>query len=368
MKEPREIKVLVIDDSAFNRQTITSMLAGVDGVVVVARAGDGNEGLKQVFEHEPDVITLDLEMPRMDGFTFLRILMRRRPTPVVVISSYARQENVFKALELGALDFIAKPTTSASRELRSIEKDLVSKVKLIGQLRQVSLAERAQTPEPAEPAAEPAEPAAEPAEHPLRIVCIGASTGGPPALKQLVAAIPGTLPAAVIISQHMPASFTGAFAQRLDKASGLDVRLAQSGDRLHAGLCLVAPGAASVALERHADGGIRVRLETVEETARAEGGSKPRYVPSIDRMMRTAAEVAGPDALGLVLTGMGDDGAAGIKAIKRLGGTTAAESEETAVIFGMPNEAIETGAVDTIVPLERMAELIAQFVQGKPQQ
>ena len=367
MKDPQEIKVLVIDDSAFNRQTITSMLANVDGVVVVARAGDGNEGLKEVFAHEPDVITLDLEMPRMDGFTFLRILMRRRPTPVVVISSYARQENVFKALELGALDFIAKPTKSVSRELRSIEETLVDKIKLIGRLRRVSLAERAQTPEPAEPASDQPAPAPAATGGPLRIVCIGASTGGPPALKQLIAALPRSLPAAVIISQHMPASFTGAFAERLNKASGLVVRLAQSGDRLHEGLCLVAPGAASVALERHADGGIRVRLETLEETTEAQGGKPPRYVPSIDRMMQTAAEVAGPETLGLVLTGMGDDGAAGVKAIKRLGGSTAAESEQSAVIFGMPDEAISTGAVDDIVPLDGIAELIARFAQGKSQ-
>jgi len=365
VKSRSEIRVLVIDDSAFNRQTITSILAGVDGIRVVARAGDGNEGLKQVFEHEPDVITLDLEMPRMDGFTFLRILMRRRPTPVIVISSYAKQENVFKALELGALDFIAKPTKTISRELRSIEDDLVSKVKLIGQLRQVSLSERAQTPEPAAPAPED-EAAAGETDPNLRVICIGASTGGPPALKQIISALPGGLPAAVVVSQHMPASFTAAFADRLDRSSALEVREARSGDRLRRGLVLVAPGAASVALERHADGGVRVRVENVDETAEAQGGARPRYVPSIDRMMASAAEVLGPDAMGVVLTGMGDDGAAGIRAIKRMGGATVAESAETAVIFGMPEEAISTGAVDEIAALDRVPEIIARHARRKP--
>jgi two-component system chemotaxis response regulator CheB len=361
----RDTKVLVIDDSAFNRQTITSMLSRVEGVTVVARAGDGNEGLKQVFAHEPDVITLDLEMPRMDGFTFLRILMRRRPTPVVVISSHSKQENVFKALELGALDFIAKPTQSISKELRGIEDDLVNKVKLFGQLRQVSLAERAQIPEPTAPADDEDTPV-EPASQPLRVVCIGASTGGPPALKQVFAALPVGVPVAAVISQHMPASFTAAFAERLDKASQLEIRQARSGDRLRTGIGLVAPGAASIALERHADGGVRVRVETVDETAEAQGGERPRYIPSIDRMMRTAADVLGPDVLGILLTGMGDDGAAGIQAVKRMGGATVAEAAESAVIFGMPEAAIATGAVDEVVHLDAIAARIARHGARKP--
>jgi two-component system chemotaxis response regulator CheB len=365
--DKRDIRVLVIDDSAFNRQTITSILTGVEGIRVVARAGDGNEGLKQVFEHEPDVITLDLEMPRMDGFTLLRILMRRRPTPVIVISSYAKQENVFKALELGALDFIAKPTKSISRELRSIEAELVQKVKLIGRLRQVSLSERAQTPEPAAPAAESAAGEDAAANLPLRVVCMGASTGGPPALKQVLAVLPAGLPAAMVISQHMPASFTGAFAERLDKACPLEVREARSGDRLRAGLVLVAPGSASIALERHADGGVRARVETLEETTEGQGGKRPRFVPSINRMMTTAAKVLGSSVMGVVLTGMGDDGAAGIKAIKGAGGATVAESAETAVIFGMPEEAIATGAVDEVCGLSGIAEIITRHARSKPE-
>ncbi len=357
---PEPTKVLVIDDSAFNRQTITSMLTGSPGIEVVGRAGDGNEGLKQVFDLEPDVITLDLEMPRMDGFTFLRILMRRRPTPVIVISSYAKQENVFKALELGALDFIAKPTQQISRELRSIEDELVQKVKLVGQLRQVSLQERAANPTPAEPA-----DLEDVAVGELRVACIGASTGGPPALKQVLGGLPRGLPIALVVSQHMPASFTATFAERLDRASTFQVREARTGDVLAPGLALVAPGAASMALERTDDGQIAVRIETPEETATACAGQRPRYVPSIDRMMTTAAEVAGPDTLGILLTGMGDDGSQGMAAIKSAGGTTVAESEDTAVIFGMPEAAIRTGQVDEVISLDRVSTAIVRHARRK---
>jgi two-component system, chemotaxis family, protein-glutamate methylesterase/glutaminase len=355
------IRVLVVDDSAYNRQTISSMLANKPGISVVGRAADGNDGLKQVFDREPDVITLDLEMPRMDGFTFLRILMRRRPTPVLVISSYSKQENVFKALELGAIDFIAKPTKHLSPELRDIENELVDKIALVGNLRQVSLVDRASHPEPAAPGPEFAELGGAFGE--LRVLCVGASTGGPPAIKQLLAGLPASLPLAVVISQHMPPTFTAAFASRLDRACTLEVREARSGDRLRPGLVLVCPGERSVALERHADGGVRVRVETADETAAACGGRRPRYVPSINRMMESAAEVLQSSALGMVLTGMGDDGAAGVAAIKRRGGYTLAESAESAVIFGMPDEAIRTGAIDEVVALEDMAGAIVRYCQ-----
>lgn len=364
MTRDRDIRVVVVDDSAFNRQTITSMLSGVGGVAVVGRAGDGNEGLRLALEREPDVITLDLEMPRMDGFTFLRILMRRRPTPVIVISSHARQENVFKALELGALDFIAKPTVTLSPELRAIEAELVDKVLRIGRLQRVSLTERVRPPEPAEPAADRAAPAAAEPDAPLRVACIGASTGGPPALKQVLGALPAGLPIAVLVSQHMPAGFTAAFAERLDAACALDVREARSGDRVRAGRVLVAPGGASLAVERNTDGGVRVRVEAVDDTERAWGRA-PRYLPSIDRMMQTAAAVVGGDVLGIVLTGMGDDGADGVRAIRRAGGATVAEAQETAVIFGMPEEAIRTGAVDEVLPLSRIADRIVRHARAR---
>jgi two-component system chemotaxis response regulator CheB len=350
-----DVRVLVIDDSAFNRQTITSLLESHQGIRVVARAGDGDEGLKQVFAHAPDVITLDLEMPKMDGFTFLRILMSRRPTPVIVISSYARKENVFKALELGAIDFIAKPTQKISPELRDIEKDLVDKVLLITKLKVVQLGER-----PAPPiikgGATPAVSAEMPADAlaPRRIVAMGASTGGPPALQQLFSSLDGKLPMAVVVAQHMPAKFTQAFAERLDRASTMEVREAKHGDVLRAGLALVAPGAGTMTVLRMPDGSYRVKIED----ARPED----RFVPSVDKLLESVAEAAGPDAVGVILTGMGGDGSKGMKAIKSRGGATIAEASETAVIFGMPEDAIKTGAVDEVLPLGQIAAAIARRV------
>ncbi len=348
-----EIKVLVIDDSAFNRQTITSMLETVPGIRVVARAGDGDEGLKQVFTHSPDVITLDLEMPKMDGFTFLRILMSRRPTPVIVISSYARRENVFKALELGALDFIAKPTQRISPELREIERELVDKVRLVTKLRMVSLADRAARPPPIP--APPAEATAAPTEV-KRLVAIGASTGGPPALQQVFAALDGAAPMCVIVAQHMPARFTQAFAERLDRASSMEVREAKAGDLVHPGLALVAPGGGISTLHRDVDGNVRVKIDPPEPG--------DRFIPSVDKLFESVAETYGADALGVILTGMAGDGSRGARAIRRRGGRIIAEAEETAVIFGMPEEAIRTGAVDEVVPLPQIAPAILRRVRG----
>jgi two-component system chemotaxis response regulator CheB len=346
------IKVLVIDDSAFNRQAITAMLEAQPGIRVVARAGDGDEGLKQVFAHGPDIITLDLEMPRMDGFTFLRILMNRRPTPVLVISSYARKENVFKALELGALDFIAKPKARISADLAGIEQELAAKVRMVSQLRMVSLVERARervVPTPAPPAELVAPPA------PMRrLVVIAASTGGPPALAQVLGALDATLPMGIVVVQHMPAKFTTAFAQRLDRGSAFEVREARSGDLLRAGLALVAPGGAVTTVRRAADG-LRIEVEPP--------GPDDRFVPSIDRLFASAAAAAGPDVIGVVLTGMAGEGGAGVRAVVEHGGVAIAESAESAVMFGMPEEAIRTGLVSEVVPLAAVPAVLAKRVR-----
>lgn len=349
-----EIKVLVVDDSAYNRQTITSMLERVPGIRVVARAGDGDEGLKQVFSHAPDVITLDLEMPKMDGFTFLRILMSRRPTPVLVISSHARKENVFKALELGALDFIAKPTSKISPELQEIEQELIAKIQLISKLRMVPLPLRIRPPTPGPVPVPAAPPAVVAPGQGLRLVAIGASTGGPPALQQIVSALDPRWPAAYVIAQHMPAKFTSAFAERLDRASSLEIREAKDGDTLRAGLALVAPGSAVMTLVRDGDA-LLVRLSppTPED----------RFVPSIDKLFESAAEAMGEHTLAIVLTGMGGDGSRGVRAVRRRGGTAIAEAADTAVIFGMPEEAIKTGAVSEVLPLGQIPGAISRFVR-----
>jgi two-component system, chemotaxis family, protein-glutamate methylesterase/glutaminase len=358
MTEPGVIRVLVIDDSAYNRQTLTAMLESDPTIRVVGRATDGDEGLQQALALSPDVITLDLEMPRMGGFAFLRLLMRRRPTPVVVVSSYSTRENVFKALELGALDFVAKPSALPSAELRTIEHDLVRKVKACTQIRVGALAERALNSgrlisRPVEIVREPdsALPHVAPTT-PLRICAIGASTGGPPALQRIMHDLDAMAPLALLITQHMPPRFTGAFAERLDRHSRFDVTEATGGEVLRAGQALVAPGTGSLCIERTADGYV-ARVET--------GIAEDRFVPSVDRMLTSAAVAAGPDACAVVLTGMGGDGGRGVRAVHERGGRVIAEAPETAVIFGMPQEAIATGVVDEIIPLGSMADAISRF-------
>ena len=365
MEPAKPIRILVVDDSAFNRQTITAMLEGVPGFQVVGRAGDGEEGLKMAFQLQPDVITLDLEMPKMDGFSFLRLLMARQPTPVIVISGYATRENVFKALELGALDFVAKPSRTITPELRNIQEELLTKVRLVTQLRMVNLADRAartrSTGTMSGTFAPPPVPVAPPASRkeglaPPRLIAIGASTGGPPAINRILVNLEPTLPVGIVITQHMPSKFTKAFAERLDRTTPWHVREAESGDAISAGCVLVAPGAGSLLVKRE---GASLKVDILPPQP------EDRYVPSVDRMLASCATAMGGELCAIVLTGMGGDGGRGIKAVKAAGGRTVAEAPETAVIFGMPQEAIATGAVDDVVPLPNIPELIARFAQKK---
>lgn len=359
----KPIRVLVIDDSAYNRQTISGILEGQPGIQVVGRAADGEEGLRLAFQLTPDVITLDLEMPKMDGFSFLRLLMARQPTPVLVISGYATRENVFKALELGALDFVAKPSRTISSELRGIKDELLAKVQLVTKLRMVSLADRAARTRIAgtvsgayralPPADEsPPPPSRKEGPAPPRLIAIGASTGGPPAITQILANLDPSLQVGLVVTQHMPAKFTRAFAERLDRTTPWKVREAEPGDAVTVGTVIVAPGSHSIAVRREGHQ-LKIDLITPEPT--------DRFVPSVDKMMESVAKVVGKDAMGMILTGMGGDGGKGVRALKAAGARVIAEAPETAVIFGMPQEAIATGAVDDVVPLGMMVEEIAKF-------
>lgn len=360
----KPIRVLVIDDSAYNRQTISAILEGQAGIQVVGRAADGEEGLRLAFQLTPDVITLDLEMPKMDGFSFLRLLMAKQPTPVLVISGYATRENVFKALELGALDFVAKPSRTISSELRGIKDELLAKVQLVTKLRMVSLADRAARtrlagtvsgayralPGPEEQAAPP--PSRKEGPAPPRLIAIGASTGGPPAITQILANLDPSLQVGLLITQHMPAKFTRAFAERLDRTTPWRVREAEPGDAITAGTAIVAPGSHSIAVKRE---GAQLKVELLQPEP------SDRFVPSVDRMLDSVAKVVGPDAMAMILTGMGGDGGRGVRSMKAAGARVVAEAPETAVIFGMPQEAIATGAVDDVVPLNLMVDEIAKF-------
>ncbi|MCP4039573.1 MAG: chemotaxis response regulator protein-glutamate methylesterase [bacterium] len=350
MTAPDLIRVLVIDDSAFSRRTITRMLESSPLVTVVGAARDGEEALRKAFELCPDLITLDLEMPRMDGFTFLRLLMAKLPVPVMVISGRSGEGDVFKALDLGAVDFLAKPTLRATPELQNIQAELIRKVHAIRDLRIDKVQERIAN---APPVVGESADVALTATEVCGVVAIGSSTGGPAAIMQTLGAFVEPPSCAVLIAQHMPAGFTGGFAERLDRLTPFEVREASGGEVPLPGTVYLAPGGSNLEIEK-----VRDQIQT--RIVPSDPGEK--YVPSVDRLFSTAAEHYGAQLLGVVLTGMGDDGRLGALAIQEKGGRVIAESEETAVIFGMPQQAIRAGAVDEVVPLHAVPAAIQSVV------
>jgi len=344
----KKLKVLVVDDSAFNRRTITRMLEGIECVEVVGYAANGEEGIRKVVELQPDLVTLDLEMPKMDGFTFLRILMVRHPVPVIVISAFNSADKVFKALELGAMDFVAKPSNAASKDLLLIREDLRNKVLQFvnlpltcqKQLQQQPVERSCEEPSAVLPSQE------ETADHsPIDLVAIGASTGGPPALQSLFSAFEKQHPFSVVVSQHMPPGFTHAFAERLNRDSRFEIKEAVDGDLVLPGRVLIAAGGSNLLLELQ---GGWVVARVVPST------SADRYVPSVDLMLESCAEIYRKRMIAVILTGMGNDGALGVRKVKERGGIVIAESIESAVVYGMPREAVATGLVDSIVPIQSL--------------
>jgi two-component system chemotaxis response regulator CheB len=348
MKTQRLIRVLVIDDSAFSRRTITRMLETSPLVRVIDVARDGEEALRKTFELKPDLITLDLEMPRMDGFTFLRLVMSKQPTPVMVISGRSGEQDLFKALDLGAVDFIAKPTARATLELESIQAELIRKVHAIRELRIEKVRERISATPPVVPSR-----ALPTAASPPSMVAIGCSTGGPAALMRIFGSLVEPPPVAIVVSQHMPEGFTKGFAERVDRLTPVRTREAADGDEPRVGTMLIAPGGFHLEFES-------MRGRTVVRLLPKQATDK--YVPSVDRMLASAAKHYGANLRAVILTGMGDDGRRGVVAVKEAGGSVIAESEDTAVIFGMPQQAIRTGAVDAVLPLDAMASAIQSGV------
>jgi two-component system chemotaxis response regulator CheB len=347
MSEP--IRVLVVDDSAFNRRNITEILERSDDINVIGKASDGEEALRMALQSKPDVITLDLEMPRMDGFTFLRILMSKQPTAVIVISSYSQKENVFKALELGAIDFVAKPGRQFLPD-EAICREITDKVRLVRFLKPLGPAKaptRAlDTPQSVEAGA------------PLRsaslrhVVAIASSTGGPTALVDLFSRLPERFPGAILVAQHMPERFTHTFAERLDKRGPLRVTEAIDGEPVLARHGYVCPGGRCMELlGGGVSGEFRLRVAAPSPT--------DRHAPSADRLLSSVAERAGSRAVGVILTGMGDDGTVGARAISAAGGTVIAESAETAVVYGMPGAAVRSGVVSESLPLAAIGEFLA---------
>jgi two-component system chemotaxis response regulator CheB len=348
----KPLKVLVVDDSVMNRRTLTSLLQRQADVAVVGAAADGDEALRLVAALQPDLITLDLEMPRMDGFTFLRLLMANRPTPVVVISSHAAKENVFRALEVGAIDFITKPDQLLTGAAESIRSQLETILSVVRQLSPTGLSRERGVPPKAVPrSSDTASLQSSPGVR--RLVVVAASTGGPAALVELFAALPRSSNTTVVVAQHMPDQFTPAFAQRLDRQSALKVLEAEHRTVLEPGMGIICPGGRSVELARE-EGKLVTRVRQPDAT--------DRYAPSADRLFKSAAEVMGENVVGVVLTGMGSDGTQGALAIKRARGLVLAEAESTAVVYGMPKVAIQSGAVDEVLPLPALIQRLVDLL------
>lgn len=356
MTAGRPTRVLVVDDSAVMRQFMAA-LVGTQPDLVASTAADPILAFAKIERERPDVILLDLEMPRMDGLAFLRRLMRDDPIPVVVCSSHAQSGTAaaLAALDEGALEVVAKPALGLRAFLEESAESLLlalrgaSQARLPGRPREPSgpaLPRPARIPLPALPEIAPI-PARPPGSPPwARLAAIGASTGGPEALRRLLGALPADSPALLIV-QHMPRAFTGAFARRLDQICAIEVSEAADGAEVLPGRALIAPGNRHMLLVR--DGGrLAVRL--------SDEPPVNHHRPSVDILFSSVAAVAGAAAVGVLLTGMGADGAAGLLAMRRAGARTLAQDEASSVVYGMPREALALGAVEDVVPLSRLAE------------
>jgi two-component system, chemotaxis family, protein-glutamate methylesterase/glutaminase len=346
-----KIRVLVVDDSALMRKLIPSILARDPEIEVVGTAMDGEFALKKIEELRPDVVTLDLEMPRMDGMETLRLIMRRAPLPVILFSTHSKEGaySTLKALALGAVDFIAKPTDAAAGHLEKIADVLIEKIKV---------AKRA-TGRKLPPATVPIDPPVAPKKGarqtapPSRIIAIGVSTGGPNALQYVLSQIPADFPCCILVVQHMPEGFTEMFAKRLDECCALDVSEAKSGDLLLAGRVLICPGNRHMMVRRMPRGDMAV----LSDSAPVNG-----HRPSVDVLFHSVAQEFSLSTVGILMTGMGEDGAEGLGVIKAAGGFTIAQSEETCVVSGMPRAAISKGHAIRVIALEQIGNfLVSQY-------
>lgn len=356
----RAVRVLIIDDSASVRQTLTDILSSDPGIEVIGSASDPFVAARRIQQDVPDVITLDVEMPRMDGITFLRKLMAQHPVPVVMCSSLVENGSttLMQALEAGAVDIILKPKVDTKQSLMEASVRICDIVKGAARanLKRLPGAANAASPRSAPAKKLTADAVLPPpvvrqsamARTTETVICIGASTGGTESLRVVLEALPLDCPGIVIV-QHMPERFTEAFARRLNGLCKVEVKEAADGDTVLRGRVLIAPGNKHTLLHRS---GARYYV-TVKD-----GPLVSRHRPSVDVLFRSAAQYAGSNATGIIMTGMGDDGARGLKEMKMAGARTIAQDEATSVVFGMPREAIELGAVDKVLPLEMLASQI----------
>ncbi|GAB1578971.1 chemotaxis response regulator protein-glutamate methylesterase [Bordetella petrii] len=338
----RKIRVLCVDDSALVRGLMTEIINSHADMEVVAVAPDPLVARELIKQHNPDVLTLDVEMPRMDGLDFLEKLMRLRPMPVVMVSSLTERggETTLRALELGAIDFVTKPKLGIRHGLLEYAELIADKIRA---------AARARLRPPAAVAPAPPRRLQRPFASSEKLVIVGASTGGTEAIREVLYPLPPDSPA-ILITQHMPAGFTRSFAQRLDALCAVTVREASHGERVLPGHVYLAPGGDTHMRLGRSGANYIIELEASEPVN--------RHRPSVDVLFRSAAEAAGANAIGVILTGMGKDGAAGLLAMRQAGAHTLAQDEASCVVFGMPREAIAVGAAAEIVPLAAMSERI----------
>lgn len=357
----KKIRVLIVDDSASVRQTLTAVLQSDPQIEVIGAAADPFIAAKRIQEEIPDVITLDVEMPRMDGITFLRKLMSQHPIPVVMCSSLTESgsETLLQALEAGAVDIILKPRIGAADHLAESAMRICEVVKSAAQARlgrrKVTSARQSELSGPTAKltadAVLPPPSGKAMARTTEMVVCVGASTGGTEALREMLEKLPASTPGIVIV-QHMPEKFTAAFAKRLNSLCEMEIKEAADGDPVLRGHVLIAPGDKHMLLERQ---GARYHVSV------RTGPLVSRHRPSVDVLFRSAARTAGANAMGVIMTGMGDDGARGMLEMHQAGAFTVSQDEASSVVFGMPKEAIAHGGVDKILPLDRIAaEILAE--------
>jgi two-component system chemotaxis response regulator CheB len=346
---PQKIRVLIVDDSALVRKLLGDVISGDPDMEVVGTASNGVEAIRAVAELNPDVVTMDIHMPEMDGLNALEYIMRKHPLPVIMLSALAQKgaTATLKALELGAVDFITKPSHYPSA-VKEVREEVVLKVKTAAQARPYIMKSQARKKISRGPAASKGTPTGE------KLVIIGASAGGPKALAEIMPLFPANTPAAIIIVQHMPGIFTRSFASRLNSICSLHVKEADSEDSLEPSRVLVAPGGQDLIVSSRKDGSGKVEL--LESQNRV--GASPR----IDTTMVTAAETYGTESIGVIMTGMGSDGASGMEKIKGCKGITVAQDEESCLVFGMPKVAIERGCVDWVVSLEKIPDKVMELL------
>ena len=349
----RKIRVLIVDDSALVRNILSQGLAMDPGIEVVGTASDPYIARDKIVDLQPDVLTLDVEMPRMDGVAFLRKLMPQYPIPVVMVSSLTQRgkQITMEALDAGAVDFVAKPTSNVSAGLNAMLLELRSKVKIAS----TANVSHWKGKRPVAPTRTTATGSAALAESTDKVIAIGASTGGTEAIRRVIENFPASTPGTVIV-QHMPAGFTKMFADRLNQLCPMQVKEAEHGDRVRTGLVLIAPGGKQLEVVR-SGGFYEVRLGNSEKVS--------GHCPSVDVMMHSVAKHVGTNAIGAMLTGMGQDGANGMLAMREAGARCIAQDEASSVVFGMPKVAYEKGGAERLVPLDKIATSLLNLLTEK---